>query len=63
MKNVIIKKLKYPCYICNDSIRGKTKARKKCAMCDGTGQFRENHYFFLTNEKGQIYAIDGDTYK
>lgn len=61
---VIKKTLKYPCYCCRQSIRGKTTPRKDCKVCEGTGYFKDEIYFMIYRDKqGKQYAIDGDTIK
>ena len=62
MKNkveIIKKVLKYPCYCCKKSIRGKTVKQKKCKVCKGTGFFTDEIYYFIING----IAVDGDTMK
>lgn len=59
-KSEVIKKvLKYPCYCCNPSIRGKTKARADCPQCHGTGIFIDEIYYHIVNG----ICVDGDTQK
>ena len=61
----IIKKiLKYPCYCCKKSIRGKTVKQENCKACNGTGIFIDEIYYHIyTDKNGKQYAIDGDTRK
>ena len=46
---VIKKKLLYPCYCCKKSIRGKTKQRKTCPACKGTGFFEDVIFYHIVN--------------
>jgi hypothetical protein len=55
------KVLKYPCYCCHVSIKGKTVKRKSCAVCNGTGKFTDEIYYFIyIGKDGKKYAIDSD---
>jgi len=66
MKNleIIKKELKYPCYCCRQSIRGKTVPRIQCKACNGTGFFKDEVYFHIvTDKKGNKYCLDGDSLK
>lgn len=50
IKSEVIKKvLKYPCYCCHKSIRGKTLPQKKCPICNGTGIFLDEVYYHIVN--------------
>ena len=60
IKSEITKKvLKYPCFCCNKSIRGKTLPKKSCTQCHGTGIFLDEIYYHIVNG----ICIDGDTSK
>jgi hypothetical protein len=64
IKLKIIKKvLKYPCYCCRQSIRGKTISRKDCKACKGTGFFNDEIFFHIFEKNGKKYCIEGDTIK
>jgi len=56
---IIKKELKYPCYCCRKSIRGKTKLRKKCKTCNGTGYFTDEIYYHIFDNQ----CISGDNLK
>jgi hypothetical protein len=61
---VLIKKLKQPCYCCNESTCGKTTKRNECKFCGGTGQFVENYYYHIyTTKEGQQICFGGETLK
>jgi len=61
---VIKKVLKYPCYCCKRSIRGKTIERKLCKTCHGTGIFTDEiYYHIITDKNGNKYCFDGDSVK
>jgi len=59
---VIKKNLIQPCWKCEGTgMMSVTPLRLigKCKVCNGTGNYKENHYIYLTGK----YAIDGDTLK
>lgn len=61
---IIKKTLKYPCYCCKKSVRGKTVKRKNCKACNGTGKFNDEvYYHIITDKNGKQYAFLGDTIK
>ena len=63
MKNfeVIVKKVKTPCYCC-DSID--TKNKSTCKICKGKGQYIETQYYHIyTTKDGKRYCFDGETLK
>ena len=35
----------------------------KCKACNGTGIYKENHYYHTVTVKGQKICIDGDSLK
>lgn len=56
---VVKKVLKYPCYCCKNSVRGKTVPQKSCKACHGTGMFIDEVYYHIVNG----ICVDGDTLK
>jgi len=56
----IKKKLKYSCYCCNKSIKGKTENCKKCKDCNNTSYFKDNIYYFIVEKNGKKYCFMGD---
>ena len=42
---VIVKKLKYPCYVCNP--KGKKIVKSNCEFCNGKGQYIDKHYYYI----------------
>ena len=61
---VIKKTLKYPCYCCITSTRGKNTKKKTCYACNGTGMFTDEMYYLVyTDKNGQEWCLDGDTLK
>jgi hypothetical protein len=61
--NVEKKILKYPCYCCKKSIRGKTVAKKACKVCKKGYFIDEIYYHIVTDKKGKKYCFDADTIK
>jgi len=55
---IIRKVLKYPCYCCKKSIRGKTTKQKKCTACNGTGFFEDVIFYHIVNG----ICVDSDNY-
>jgi hypothetical protein len=55
---VIKKIVKTPCYCCS-SVGGKPTSRNKCKVCNGTGKYKESHYYHIFGNQ----CIDGDTVK
>ena len=61
---VIKKELKYPCFCCNKSPRGKTSKKKNCPACGSAGNFTDEIYYHVVKGKnGKLYCFDGDTVK
>lgn len=57
----IKKVLKYPCFCCAKSIRGKTKNKSTCPDCKGTGFFNDEVYYtIITTKEGKQICVDSD---
>ena len=57
----IKKDLKYPCYCCNKSTRGKTNNKKTCPVCKGTGFFKDEvFYTVITTKDHKQVCVDSD---
>lgn len=56
---IIKKKIEYPCFVCNP--KGGGKKNRKCSLCDGHGNFRDDIYYFIYEKNGKKYCIDSDT--
>lgn len=63
MKKIIQKELKSECYKCNGTgsfgYYGNDHELDICDVCEGTGWYKENHYYFTDNK----ICFDADTLK